>query len=274
MKIQYLGTAAAEATPALFCDCDICRRAAERGGRNVRSRSQAVIDDRLLIDFPADTFDHCVRFGLDLRKIRHCLITHTHGDHFYPGDLAFFDAPFSHPAPGFTLTVYGSEDVASPLQHNVEHSGGQLQFCEVRPFEPFDAGGYRVTALKALHGTPHPYIYMISDGEKTLLYGNDSDIFPEETWEYLARVKPHFDLVSLDCTEGAKTELPWRGHMCLGYNLRCREMLREYGLIDDTSKVVLNHFSHNGQSALYDDFVGIAAQYGFEITYDGMTVNI
>ena len=55
MKIKYLGTAAAEAVPAPFCECEICERAREKGGRNIRTRSQAVIDDRILIDFCADT---------------------------------------------------------------------------------------------------------------------------------------------------------------------------------------------------------------------------
>ena len=32
MEIQYLGTAAAEGWPALFCDCDICHRARKEGG--------------------------------------------------------------------------------------------------------------------------------------------------------------------------------------------------------------------------------------------------
>ncbi len=33
---------------------------------------------------------------------------------------------------------------------------------------------------------------------------------------------------------------------------------------------ILNHFSHNGTNVVYDEFVKIAAEYGFEVTYDGM----
>ena len=32
MRIRYLGTAAAERTPAMFCNCEVCRRALEKGG--------------------------------------------------------------------------------------------------------------------------------------------------------------------------------------------------------------------------------------------------
>ena len=58
MKIQYLGTAAAEGYPALFCECENCTKAKQLGGKNIRSRSQALIDDKLLIDYNADTNLH------------------------------------------------------------------------------------------------------------------------------------------------------------------------------------------------------------------------
>ena len=51
MKIKYLGTAAAEGVPAIFCRCEVCRKSKAAGGRNIRTRSQSIIDDRLLLDF-------------------------------------------------------------------------------------------------------------------------------------------------------------------------------------------------------------------------------
>src|SRR5699024_7123072 len=50
MKLTYLGTAAAEGFPALFCNCPACREAARLGGRNIRTRSQALINRDLLLD--------------------------------------------------------------------------------------------------------------------------------------------------------------------------------------------------------------------------------
>jgi len=40
MKFQYLGTAAAEGWPALFCNCDNCEKARKAGGKNIRIRTQ------------------------------------------------------------------------------------------------------------------------------------------------------------------------------------------------------------------------------------------
>ena len=54
MKIKFLGTAAAEGIPALFCDCAVCQNARKVGGKEIKTRSQAIVDDKILIDFPAD----------------------------------------------------------------------------------------------------------------------------------------------------------------------------------------------------------------------------
>ena len=56
MKLQYLGTAAAEGWPALFCACEACKKAEMLGGKNIRRRSGAILNDRVLIDFNADIF--------------------------------------------------------------------------------------------------------------------------------------------------------------------------------------------------------------------------
>ena len=87
MKLKYLGTAAAEGIPALFCECEVCKKSREKGGRNIRTRSQAIVDDTLLIDFPADTYMHALNNGIDLTYINHCIVTHAHADHFYPLDF-------------------------------------------------------------------------------------------------------------------------------------------------------------------------------------------
>lgn len=66
MEFVYLGTAAAEGWPALFCSCNACLQAREKGGRNVRGRSQALVDGELLLDLPADTFSRTLEGRLDL----------------------------------------------------------------------------------------------------------------------------------------------------------------------------------------------------------------
>lgn len=106
MKIKYLGTAAAEGVPGLFCECEICKKSRELGGRNIRTRSQAIIDDRLLIDFPADTYMHFLKYNLPMAKIKSCIITHSHTDHLYPVEIEVRRNGFAHINNGEPLTLY------------------------------------------------------------------------------------------------------------------------------------------------------------------------
>ena len=56
MKFTMLGTAAYERVPSMFCNCAVCRLAGERGGKNLRADTQALIDDNILIDIGLDTY--------------------------------------------------------------------------------------------------------------------------------------------------------------------------------------------------------------------------
>ena len=70
MKILYMGTAAAEGWPGLFCSCYVCSHARKVGGRNLRIRTQTLLDDELLLDFPPDSDCRALRCGLDAGKLR------------------------------------------------------------------------------------------------------------------------------------------------------------------------------------------------------------
>lgn len=189
MEFRYLGTAAAEGFPALFCDCDSCRRARAAGGRNLRGRSQAIIDDRLLLDFPADTGARMLDGRLNLPAIRHCLITHFHEDHLYPAELGMRGRGFAYPADDTPLVLYGTTRSLEPAANDPHLTAvlenGRVQLREIRPFEPFAVDRYTVTALPANH-CPGATFYHISDGRVAVLYAHDTGYFYDEVWDWLA----------------------------------------------------------------------------------------
>lgn len=274
MKLTYFGTAAAEGIPAVFCNCENCRYAREHGGKEIRTRSQAMINDDLLIDFPADSLMHANLYGVDFCKVSNLLITHPHEDHWYPKELTYLHTGFSHPASDYPgLTVYGGADAAEKFRQAMGKSG-TVTMKIAEPYVPFAVGRYTVTALCANHGGGNPYNYIISDGEKTLLYAHDTDLYQEETLAYLAGTDLHFDLISLDCTEANRQEMTYEGHMCITKNRTMVRDLRERGCVDDTTTVILNHFTHNTVNVSYREFSEIAARDGFLISYDGMSVEI
>lgn len=273
MKLRYLGTAAAEGLPALFCSCNTCRKARALGGRNIRMRAQALVDDTLLIDLGPDLLANSIRFGIDLTTLTHCLVTHDHEDHFYDLNLGYIRRGcYSTPPEDWVFRIYSNPEVIEKVSRFSGPSGGQLEGISVAPFQPFPVGKYTVTALKAWHGTENPYVYAISDGRKTLLYAHDTDLFPEETWDYIARSGLRFDLVSMDCTEGAMEDIPYRAHMCLGRNRLFKQKLLALGAADDRTVFVSNHFSHNGKDACYDDYAPQAEKEGIRTSYDGMEI--
>ena len=271
MKIQYLGTAAAEGIPAIWCECEVCRRIRLEGGRDVRTRSQAILDDRLMVDLPPDAYAHMLHYGLAFSTIRNVIFTHSHQDHFYPEDLAMRSEGYAHGVG--VLDVFGNEEVVRRILSTGEMQiGKRVTPHEVHAFEPFETDGYTITPLKANHDpNENCLIYLIARDGKTLLYGNDTGEFPEETWDYLERAGTRLDLVSLDCTMG-KTDL-YRYHMGVPNVLRTRDRLRKLHLITDETVMVATHFSHNGY-VFYEELKQLLEPEGIIPSYDGMILEI
>lgn len=275
MVLQYLGTAAAEGWPGLFCRCPRCEQAAERGGKNLRTRSQAVIDGRLLIDFPPDSYLHMIRDGLDLSNIHSVLFTHSHQDHFYPSDLILRCGCYAIGLDS-AINLYGNDTVRRLFENEIEASPDRkelrqsLHVLEARPFSPFQTEGYTVTPLRALHDRNETcLIYIVEKDGRRLLYGNDTGLFPEDTWAAIAGTR--FDLISLDCTTGRYKE--GTNHMGLPDNLEARERLIRIGCADEETRFVLNHFSHNG-GLLHEELEEQAGAHGFLVSYDGMKIDV
>ena len=279
MKLKYLGTAAAEAVPALFCECETCKKSRLLGGKNIRTRSQALINDDLLVDYPADTYMHSILHNIDLCKVKSCLITHSHEDHFYPMEIAMrsngcFAHVYSHDEP---LVFYSDKCAKDMLDEVIEIRG--IKECDVQTKlvslgEPFETQGYTVTSLRAAHDPKSdPVVYIIGKDGKSIFYSNDTSEYPEESMDYLAKLDKPLDLISLDCTEGA-SHTEYVGHLNLWRCIDLRQKLIELGAADEHTVFVLNHFSHNGTDVVYDDFVKIAAEYDFVVSYDGMEIEI
>lgn len=270
MEIQYLGTAASEGWPALFCRCPACEKARRLKGKNIRTRSQALIDGSLLVDFPADTYLHVLRDGLDLSSVRRLLITHSHDDHFYPFDLYMRMEPYLHNPIEPRLHIYGNAAVIGLLREWAERFSqpgifDSLVPHELNAFESVSFDGYRVTPLPANHmESEQALIYVIEKGGKTLLYGNDSGSFSEETWRALETF--HFDCVSLDCTLGPVYGR--FGHMGLANNGEVRRRMLLSGCARSDTVFISVHFSHNG-GLTQEELEEKAGEIGFLAAYDG-----
>ncbi len=286
MDILFMGTAAAEGIPALFCECEMCKYARMHKGKEVRTRSGALIDGKLKIDFCPDSFKHMMDYDIDYTHIHSLLVTHTHEDHFEPGDI-------SCRRPGFgnitedkePLTIYGNAKLGKMVEPFL---CDRLAFRQLKAFETVDIEGYAVTALEAVHcvsGAPgagwpvvfenkaymrseEAFFYLVEKEGKKILYAHDTDEFTPADMEFLA--DKHIDIISLDCTN-ARLDLDYVGHMGATENLRMREKLIAIGAADEKTVFVANHFSHNGMLP-HEELENMMP--GFMVSYDGMMLSV
>jgi phosphoribosyl 1,2-cyclic phosphate phosphodiesterase len=277
MKLQYLGTAAAEGWPGLFCHCSTCERARETKGKDYRSRSQVIMNDDLLFDFGPDTFYHANTFDLDLAKIKTVLLTHSHTDHFYPTELILRAVPYAYDRDKNPMALYGNEKCKFMYEQMLEKEDDSanlrncVNFNSIKAFTPFQVSGYSIHPLKAAHDPrENCLLYIVTDKNgKCIFYGNDTGIFSEETWNYIKDF--HFDLVSLDCTMGPNPGCA--SHMGMEDNRLIKEKMLELGCADENTTFVMTHFSHNG-SHLHSELIELASKIGFLVAYDGMVMEV
>lgn len=271
MRLLFLGTAAAEAWPGVFCRCEACQKARKLGGKDLRTRSSLMIDDNYKIDFPPDTYAHVLRENLDLSKLEHLLITHGHEDHLYPADLAMRSEPYAHISDAPPLAVYGNAYVLQRIEAALsadELQGVRLQLVEAG--RPFTAGAARVTPLTADHLLDKgAFTYLIEHQGRTIFYGLDSGWYPEATWELLRRYR--LDMAILDCTHGSLPQE--RNHMGIEQVIKVKQALLAQGSAGPETVFVADHFSHNGLY-LHHQLEAAFSPHGIRVAHDGMTLEI
>lgn len=272
MKFRYLGTAAAEGFPAVFCNCQYCQEARKRGGKNIRTRSQSIINDELLIDFPADTYHHFLTNGIEGDKIKYLLITHSHQDHFYCEDLEMRHGAYAHDMRVDTLQLFCGRGAYDKL---LSYGGvpAKVELHLMEPYKETAVGPYKVTPLPARHYKGDDALFYLIKGEKTILYAHDTGYFYEEVFDFLKEKQIVPDMISFDCTNVSITASDEGSHMGIDNIVRVTERLRENGNVDQHTTLVVNHFSHNG-NPLHEELEEKMGPKGYLVSYDGMTLEL
>jgi len=278
MKLTYLGTAAAEGFPGVFCNCKYCNAAREEGGKNVRTRSQALINDELLIDLPADTYHHFLTNGIRGDRIGYLIITHSHSDHFYPNELHMHGNWYAHDMERNPMHILATDRVyrtCETVLGNYEKAVRDTYVLhEGIPFETVTFGAYQIIPLPARHAPAEKAVmYLIEHDSKVLLYAHDTGYFFEEVFDFIKERGIRLDAVSLDCTNVNLPIADTGSHMGFPNIARVLERLAACGAIDENTKRIVNHFSHNG-NPMHAYLESCAEVLGCMVAYDGMQVEI
>jgi len=257
MELVLLGTAAAEAWPAPFCRCEPCQSARRLGGRNIRTRSGALLDGVVKIDLCPDIF------------------THQHDDHIAVSEVGYRMRWFVTDTTIPNLEIFGNEVVVDMLHSRWpgDSSVEEIVSTIAPPMMPFQnittTDGTEILPLPADHVEKALVLRLTRKG-KTIFYGHDSGLYPEETVRGLGGVP--LDLALFDCTYGTQPSQN-RGHMGVDGVLASIERLREVGAVTDRTQLVATHFSHNGKG-LYDDLRAAFDPHNVIVAYDGLVLDV
>ena len=269
LRLRFLGTAAAEAYPAPFCDCHNCRLARRNGGRDLRRRTSVLVNDDLLLDFSPDVFAACQALGISLTALQVMCIGHGHEDHLAPENLAFRTKVFVSEMELPELRVYGPRDALARIEAIAgEHMADmRLSLHPVSAGAVWSDGGYTLRALPAVHAPDHEcLLYLVERAGRRFLYGTDTGPLSDQAWEMLAANPP--DLALLDSTMGM---LNGTGHMGISQVKSVAARLRE--LCGATLPIVAFHFSHHTNPS-YEELVRIYSQDDIRVAYDGMLLDL
>lgn len=285
MQLTFLGTAASEGYPNAFCRCGNCERARHLGGRNLRKRSLALLDDQLLIDFGPDLMAASLMHGISLGLVRYCLLTHEHPDHLDGSHLSSRSPGCAVVgAPRLELVAsLGALRKAASLHPEVLPEPGlldrevqerlNLSVRVIAAGETMCVGPYHVTAIPATHDSEKitPHLYAIERDGRALFYATDTGPLTETAWDVLGAWGGQFNVVVLDHTFGVAGRSS--GHLNAEQFVETIELLRDEGRLAADCRVLAHHFGHHSNPD-HEALVAFSADRGYEVAYDGLTVSI
>jgi phosphoribosyl 1,2-cyclic phosphate phosphodiesterase len=271
MRLFFLGTAAAEGYPGIFCSCANCQEARALGGRNQRLRSALLVNSDLLIDFGPDLLASAQRFNLDLSTVTTGLVTHAHMDHFFMGNFEMRAPAFTNGRALPTLRLFGPREVTDMLQQTYHDLAPlRLEARRVQAFDHWKEGGYEFTAYRAYHalGYLEALFYSLSDGQHAILYATDTGSFPADTWQALEGKS--FDVIILEETLG-EADGEYSQHMGIGTCLEHARRMRAAGMLRPGGRLIAHHLSHT-RNPTHARLAAILEPHGVEVAYDGMEI--
>jgi len=268
MKIHMLGTGGADGVPAFYGDSRVSEYARRHGGKDVRTRSAALIDDVLKLDLGPDTWHQVSRDRLDARDWTAVLFTHSDADHFAIDELQYALYPFNDMEfAGFT--IYANATICRRILER--YQDWPFEIVMTQSFVPFGHCAYKIMPIRATHmAGEDAQNFVIKSENKTVLYGTDTGIWSDEVFEFL---QDHpLDGLVLECSEGlSPTE--YHGHLSVKEFLGVIERLRRAGTVHDRTQIVTTHHSHNGD-ATHEELEHIFQPHGVQVGYDGMVFEV
>ncbi len=266
MEILIQGSGAADGVPAFLSNSRVCEYARAHGGKDIRTRCGALIDGHLKLDFGPDTFSQVARDKVVASDWTGIVFTHSHEDHITISELQYMLFSFT-PDLFAPATLYGNAVIESKVWER--YPDWPFEFIQTRSFESFDHLGYRITPIAAHHKLDEDCHNLLIEHEgKTFLYGTDTGVWHEPTWEFLTGVK--IDALVIESTDG-KVKSGYHGHLSLDEAVQVTNRLREIGTLASTAPVFTTHHCHYGD-ATHAELEELLAPHQMAPAYDGLRI--
>lgn len=268
MNIRLLGTGGADGIPSLYSNDRVSKNARLVKGKEIRTRSGALVDGRIKIDYPPDTFSQLIRDGLDARDWIALLFTHSHADHFAFAELQYGLIPFLD-AELSDFTIYGNESICHMIRS--VYDAWPLEIIPTPSFETRTFAEYTLTPIQAYHMLEEDaQNLLLSDGQVNFLYATDTGYWQEPTWEYLQGVR--LDGLVIECTEGHKRS-EYFGHLDISACLEVVGRLRTMGTLKAGATIFTTHHAHTGD-VTHAELEDIFGPHGISPGYDGLEFSL
>lgn len=280
---QFLGTGAAEGTPAPFCKCPNCENARRVGGKEQRLRTCFRLTDSIMIDLGADAVVQARTYG-DFSKVNHVLVTHTHEDHLnmhmlmeslwsqeYRDTLHYY---FTDKAFQIVENWRNSPWVLKGMVREFEEKGcvafHKLEYGQKIEIEGIGFTPYRGNHKGNMGEDSAMYLIELPDDRK-LFYGLDSSIYYPDTIQAL---KEHrVDIYISENTMGTYDGPVHPSHMRLKDVKELADTLYEQGTLGDESILYLTHINHHSTHKQNEEAVEkLKFPVRTIVTYDGMSI--
>ena len=277
MLLKVLGSAAAEAVPALWCECATCRTARKNGGKDIRRRSSYLVDDDTIVDFGPDAFYQMIAFDIDLSQIKRILFTHSHPDHLNPVDMHWRRKGFS--VVSSKVKIFGNNKVMEKIKTLTELPFKTLMIepHAIRAGSKIIDDDMEIYPLEAMHcletKDEQALNYVIGRNSRHVLIANDTGWWPQKSWKRILDFK--LGAAVIECTGGINPlHIDGRnGHLGANAAVEFRDKLRKVGALADKTPVFVNHFSHNGK-VLHKNLCKFFKPHGIGVAYDGLTITL
>ena len=284
--MRFLGPCAADGMPDPLCDCPICQDA-RANPAHARFRSMFQLDERNIIDCSPDFNAACMKFGVDMMKLRNIFITHTHEDHCCFSNIGLLSMSMTRK--DVPVDVYLSEAGYEMLMKLREVLGDTFRYFDacgaldkglarlhaVKTFQPFQVDGYQVMAVETTHRVSEKETavnYLFEKDGRKLLYACDTGYYPSQSLEALRGAR--IDALVMESTWGDRTDTSTASHLNCEAFLKMLELFREYEVIRPDTAVYATHINHkhsldhDGMQAWYD----ANSRQKVTVAWDGLTI--